>query len=142
MSTVVSNEAVVPLYTASISVRWRDLDAFNHVNNSSYLTFLEEARLQWLQSLKGPWMTDHAMPVMAASQVNYRLPIEWPAQLQVELFCARLGNSSMTIGHRIVDAENGNKLYCDGHVVMVWMDPATGKSVPLPQPIKDAAASV
>jgi acyl-CoA thioester hydrolase len=47
----------------------------------------------------------------------------------------------MTIGHRIVDAENGNKLYCDGHVVMVWMDPATGKSVPLPQPIKDAAAS-
>jgi acyl-CoA thioester hydrolase len=141
MNTVVSNEAIVPLYTASISVRWRDLDAFNHVNNSSYLTFLEEARLQWLQSLKGPWMTDHAMPVMAASQVNYRLPIEWPAQLQVELFCARLGNSSMTIGHRIVDAENGNKLYCDGHVVMVWMDPTTGKSVPLPQPIKDAAAS-
>jgi acyl-CoA thioester hydrolase len=139
--TIVSEEAVVPLHTASISVRWRDLDAFNHVNNSSYFTFLEEARLQWLQSLKGPWMTDHAVPVMAASQVNYRLPIGWPAQLEVELHCVRAGNSSMTIGHRIVDAGDRNKLYCDGHVVMVWMDPATGKSVPLPPPLKDAAAS-
>jgi acyl-CoA thioester hydrolase len=143
--TTVSNdstEAAVPLHTASISVRWRDLDAFNHVNNSSYLTFLEESRLQWLQQLKGDWMSDHAMPVMAASQINYRLPIEWPAQLHVELYCTRLGNSSMTIGHRIVDASDKNKLYCDGHVVMVWMDPATGKSVSLPQPIKDAAASI
>jgi acyl-CoA thioester hydrolase len=135
-----SNQLAVPLYTASISVRWRDLDAFNHVNNSSYLTFLEESRLQWLQQLNGPWMTDHAMPVMAASQVNYRLPIGWPAQLNVELYCTRLGNSSITIGHRIVDAESKDKLYCDGHVVMVWMDPASGKSVPLPQPIKDSAA--
>jgi acyl-CoA thioester hydrolase len=139
MSTV-TNEATVSLYTASISVRWRDLDAFNHVNNSSYLTFLEEARLQWLQSLKGAWMSDHAVPVMAASQINYRLPIGWPAQLKVELFCMRLGNSSMTIGHRIVDAGDENKLYCDGHVVMVWMDPISGKSVPLPQPIKDSAS--
>jgi acyl-CoA thioester hydrolase len=138
--TTVSNEVLVPLHVASISVRWRDLDAFNHVNNSSYLTFLEESRLQWLQRLKGPWMTEHEMPVMVASQINYRLPIEWPAQLKVELYCTRLGNSSMTIGHRMVDAEDNNKLYCDGHVVMVWMDPATGKSVSLPQSIKDAAS--
>jgi acyl-CoA thioester hydrolase len=143
--TIVSNdsgETALPLYTASISVRWRDLDAFNHVNNSSYLTFLEESRLQWLQQLKGSWMSEHAMPVMAASQINYRLPIEWPSQLCVELYCTRMGNSSMTIGHRIVDADDKNKLYCDGHVVMVWMDPATGKSVLLPQPIKDAASLV
>ena len=37
-----------PLFVAQLAVRWRDLDAFNHVNNSSYLTYLEEARLQWL----------------------------------------------------------------------------------------------
>ena len=53
--------AAIPLH-----VRWRDLDAFNHVNNSSYLTFLEEARLQWLRTVPGEWFTEHAMPVMAA----------------------------------------------------------------------------
>ena len=129
-----------PLFVASIGVRWRDLDAFNHVNNSNYLTYLEEARLQWLSHVPGPWFDDHAMPVMAASQVNYRRPIAWPAQLQVQLFCERAGNSSMTLAHRVVDAEHPNQLYCDGHVVMVWMDPASGKPVPLPEAIRAATA--
>jgi acyl-CoA thioester hydrolase len=132
--------APTPLYTAAISVRWRDLDAFNHVNNSTYLTYLEEARVQWLQRLPGSWSDEHAMPVMAASTLNYRLPIEWPGQVHIELYCARLGNSSMTVAHRIVDAADRSKLYCDGHVVMVWMDPASGKSVPLPQALRDAAS--
>ena len=128
-----------PLFTATLPVRWRDLDAFNHVNNSNYLTYLEEARLQWLSHVPGPWFDDHSMPVMAAVQLNYRRPIEWPAQLHVELFCERLGTSSMTIGHRILDAEHSDRLYGDGNVVMVWMDPATGKPVPLPEAIRDAA---
>jgi acyl-CoA thioester hydrolase len=127
-----------PLFVAAIGVRWRDLDAFNHVNNSNYLTYLEEARLQWLSHVPGPWFDEHAMPVMAASQVNYRRPIAWPAQLQVQLFCERMGNSSMTIAHRVIDAERADTLYCDGNVVMVWMDPATGKPVPLPEAIRRA----
>ena len=128
-----------PLYVATLGVRWRDLDAFNHVNNSNYLTYLEESRLQWLSHVPGPWFDEQAMPVMAASEVNYRRPIEWPAQLEVQLFCARLGNSSLTIAHRIVDATDANRLYCDGHVVMVWMNPATGKPVPLPACIRTSA---
>jgi len=128
-----------PLFVAELAARWRDLDAFNHVNNSNYLTYLEEARLQWLSHVPGPWFDDHAMPVMAAAQLNYRRPIEWPARLHVRLYGERLGNTSMTIAHRLVDADDNGVLYCDGHVVMVWMDPASGKPVPLPQAIRDAA---
>lgn len=131
----------IALIEADISVRWRDLDAFNHVNNSNYLTYLEEARLQWLQQLPGEWMNAQAAPVMAASEVNYRRPIAWPAQVQVQLFSQRLGNTSMVIGHRIVDANDRERVYCDGHVVMVWMNPQTGKSVPLPQVVRDSAAA-
>jgi len=142
-STVVVTDAqateatYTPLFVAPIGVRWRDLDAFNHVNNANYLTYLEEARLQWLQHVPG-WFNEHSMPVLAASEVNYRRPIEWPAQLNVQLFCERLGNSSITLAHRIVDASN-DALYSDGKVVLVWMDPATGKPVPLPPSIRDAA---
>lgn len=133
--------APAPLFIAAIDVRWRDLDAFNHVNNSIYLTYLEEARLQWLKHVPGPWFDEHSMPVLAASEINYRRPIEWPAHLRVELYCTRLGNSSMTVAHRIVDADDAQRLYSDGHVVMVWMNPTTGTPVPLPQAIRDAAAS-
>lgn len=125
--------AVIPLH-----VRWRDLDAFNHVNNSSYLTYLEEARLQWLRTVPGEWFSAHAMPVMAAVELHYRKPIEWPAEIDVLLSCERLGNSSMTIGNRIVDRNDHTRVYADGNVVMVWVDPATGASVPLPEAIRNA----
>lgn len=135
--TTASEAPNTPLFVAPIGVRWRDLDAFNHVNNANYLTYLEEARLQWLQHVPG-WFNEHSMPVLAASEVNYRRPIEWPAQLNVQLFCERLGNSSITLAHRIVDA-NDDALYSDGKVVLVWMDPTTGKPVPLPTSIRNAA---
>ena len=125
--------AAIPLH-----VRWRDLDAFNHVNNSSYLTFLEESRLQWLRTVPGEWFTEHAMPVMAAVELRYRKPIEWPAEIDVLLSCERLGNSSMTIGNRIVDRADHDWVYAEGNVVMVWVDPATGASVALPDAIRNA----
>lgn len=129
------------LFTAPIAVRWRDLDAFNHVNNSTFLTYLEEARLQWLKTVPGPWFHAHSMPVLAASELNYRAPIAWPAHVAVELFCERAGTSSLTLGHRIVDDEDRTRLYCDGRVVLVWTDPATGQSVPLPEAIRRACPS-
>ncbi|KRE89619.1 thioesterase [Frateuria sp. Soil773] len=133
--------AAAPLFVAEIDARWRDLDAFNHVNNSNYLTYLEEARLQWLRHVPGPWFDETSMPVLAASSINYRQPIAWPASLHIELRCERLGNSSMTIAHRIVDAGDADHLYSDGHVVMVWMNPATGTAVALPEAIRRAVAA-
>jgi acyl-CoA thioester hydrolase len=127
-----------PLFIASLGVRWRDLDAFNHVNNSNFLTYLEEARLQWLQHVRD-WFSEDAMPVLAASELQYRRPIAWPAALHIELRCTRLGTRSLTISHRIVDATDTSRLYCDGHVVMVWTNPVTGKPVPLPPTIREAA---
>jgi acyl-CoA thioester hydrolase len=126
------------LATIPLHVRWRDLDAFNHVNNSSYLTFLEEARLQWLRTVPGEWFHAHAMPVMAAVELHYRKPIEWPAEVDVQLGCERMGRSSVTIGNRIVDRHDASIVYADGNVVMVWVDPASGASVPLPDAIRKA----
>lgn len=124
------------LMRAPINVRWRDLDAFNHVNNANYLTFLEEARLQWLQSLPGPWVSEDVAPVLAAVQLNYRRPIEWPEQLVVELYGERVGNTSLTVGHRIVAADDGSIVYCDGHAVLVWIDRRSGKAAELPETVR------
>ncbi len=125
----------MPLFTAKISVRWRDLDAFRHVNNASYLTYLEEARLQWMSQIPA-LQYEQATSVMAASVLNYRRPIQWPAEIHVQLYGKHLGQTSLSIGHRLLDASDNGVLYCDGHVVMVWIDPDTGKPAPLPKLIR------
>ncbi|MGH8063073.1 MAG: acyl-CoA thioesterase [Pseudoxanthomonas sp.] len=124
----------------TLGVRWGDMDSFNHVNNAVYLRYLEEARVQWLAGIAGVSLTDRIAPVLAASQVNYRKPIEWPTEIVVELFVEKLGNSSLTMGHRMLASGDSTVLYSDGSVVMVWVDTQTGKSVALPEAVRAACA--
>ncbi|NYZ63923.1 acyl-CoA thioesterase [Luteimonas deserti] len=121
-----------------IELRWRDLDAFNHVNNSNFMTYLEEARIRWFDSLGEPWVTDAIAPLLAAVQMNYRLPIPYPAKIVVELLADRIGSSSVTLGHRIV-SDDGATLFADGHVVMVWIDRGTGRPTALPDQVRSMA---
>jgi len=121
-----------------IAMRWRDLDAFNHANNSTFLTYIEEARLQWFTQVGSGWISERVTPVLAAIQVNYRRQLSWPANLVVELYCERIGNTSVTLAHRIVDGSERSTIYSDGQSVLVWIDTASGKSVALPETIRSA----
>lgn len=123
-----------------VGVRWGDLDAFNHVNNARFLDLVQEARLVWMAALDGEWMSDTFKPVLAATQMNYRRQLGWPADIVVELTVQRLGNSSLTIAHRIVAADDDAAMYADGHVVLVWIDPASGRSLPLPPAVRRACS--
>lgn len=127
-------------FVSPVELRWRDLDAFNHVNNSNYLTYLEEARIRWFSTIGEEWLTDEFAPVLASVLVNYKFPIEYPAQVNVELFAISLGNSSVTIGHRIVGADG--RLHCDGQVVAVWVSRKTGKPITLPEGVRRASETL
>ena len=129
------------LARVSMTVRWGDLDAFNHVNNATFLVYAQEARLAWLAGIDGPWFDESMMPVVAAAQVNFRRQLAWPGRIVVELVTKRAGTSSLTIAHRIVAEDDDDCIYADGEVVMVWIDPASGRSVPLPPAIRAACQS-
>ncbi|MFN3702237.1 acyl-CoA thioesterase [Thermomonas sp.] len=125
------------VFRAPIPLRWSDLDAFNHVNNARYLTFLEQARIEWFETIDEPWMTEEAAPVVASATLNFKRPIEYPANVFVELFTEKLGTSSVVIGHRIVAADG--TLHCDGQVVVVWIGRRDGRPTPLPDCVRRAS---
>lgn len=125
------------VHQVELEVRWRDLDAFDHVNNASYLGYIEEARVRWFKSLSHDWAGETAAPIMAAVAVNYRRPINWPETVRIELIAGRVGGKSLTLEHRITSAADPGVLYCDGHTVLVWVD-RSGQSVPLPDKVRAA----
>ena len=127
-------------FTLDMPVRWRDMDALAHVNNASYLGYVEEARVSWFQSLSADWSGAEAAPIMAAVTMNYRRPIAWPAELIVELHAGRIGTKSLTVGHSVIDAGDEAVVYADGHTVLVWVDRA-GETVPLPAVVREACGA-
>lgn len=63
-------------YETHIQVRWADLDALGHVNNATYLTYLEQARVSYFNDL-GLWDGSiHQLGlIMAKVTLEYRLPV-------------------------------------------------------------------
>jgi acyl-CoA thioester hydrolase len=125
------------LHSCTLDVRWGDLDALGHVNNATFATYVEEARLRWFSVLDGAWKNSDSYPVVVAQTVNYRRAIEWPARIIVEIHATRIGNSSLTLGFRILDGGDGEA--ADGNTVLVWVDASTGRAGQLPDSVRAAA---
>ena len=121
-----------------LEIRWRDLDAYNHVNNASYLTFLEETRIRWFNSLPEPWRGPEWEPLVARIECSFRAAVTYPARLKIALIAARVGNTSLAVAHQITDVSDG-RLYADGMTVIVWVDPRTQRPRPLPDFVRQAA---
>ncbi len=128
------------VYISRIPIRWSDMDAMGHVNNTVYFRYLEQARIEWFATIGEDWVTDTAAPVVASATLHFKRPIEYPADVFVELFTERLGTTSVVIGHRIVAADG--TLHCDGNVVAVWVERRSGKPTPLPPAVRRASERI
>ena len=82
MNTSTHSAAVVA--RVPISVRWGDLDAFDHVNNAAFLVYVQEARIVWLSQLVAQLRDDAKMPVVAAASLNFRRQLGWQPQQSFE----------------------------------------------------------
>ena len=115
----------------TVKVRWSDMDAYRHVNNARYFTYLEAARIHLFEQLTdGGWMDTTTGPVLASVAMNFRLPVEYPATLEVGTVLVKMGRSSFELHHGIY-FQDTETLVGDGKSVVVWMDRATGKATPL-----------
>jgi acyl-CoA thioester hydrolase len=132
-------------YRIALSVRWGDLDAFNHVSNVTFLRYLEECRARWMDSVPSHWQGPNSGPVVASITINYRQAIVWPAASTVSLRPQSPGRSSIKLDHEIRaaaadDDKIADELYADATSTLVWVDKKSGESIPLPPAIRDLAA--
>ena len=111
-----------------IEIRWSDVDAFRHVNNAVYLTYLEEARDEWLESVLGdpdsPWGF-----VVARVAVDFRRELT-QADDAVGATCRldRIGASSVRTREEVLTLDR--TVAAEAEAVLVARDPG-GRSRPL-----------
>jgi acyl-CoA thioester hydrolase len=119
----------MPPHEKRIEIRWRDLDAYNHVNNAVYLTYLEEARDEWLEGALGSEGAAWGY-VLARVAIDFRRELK-QGHDHVVATCAlaRLGNSSVTTREelRTLDGE----LAAEAEAVLVAVDPDSRATRPL-----------
>lgn len=113
----------------TIAIRWRDMDAYGHVNNAVYLTYLEEARDAWVQEMLGT-VTDAWHFVLARVAIDYKQELtQDDERVLVRCSLASVGRASIRTREEIVRRDGSLSAVAES--VIVPRDPATLRSRPL-----------
>jgi acyl-CoA thioester hydrolase len=117
------------IHEKRVEIRWRDVDAYQHVNNAVYATYLEECRDEWLALSLGE-AGDSWDFVLARVAIDFRreLRLEDDAVV-VSCRLERIGSASLTLREEIRMMDG--TLAAESEAVLVARDRATGHSRPL-----------
>jgi acyl-CoA thioester hydrolase len=123
------------VHEKEIEIRWRDLDAYGHVNNAVYLTYLEEVRDEWLErtldSDEAAW--DY---VIARVAVDFRRELtQTDDRVVARCTLQRIGTSSLTTREELLVSED---IAAEAEAVLVARDRSTGRPRPLSEPERAA----
>jgi acyl-CoA thioester hydrolase len=107
------------MFVHTLQVRFRDLDAYNHVNNAVYLTYFEEARIAFIAAIgMRSLFSPERSTVIAHAEVDYRAPAQLGDQLDIEVTVGEVRNTSYELNYRIVRRSDG-RLIATGKTVQV-----------------------
>jgi acyl-CoA thioester hydrolase len=117
-------------FKVEVRVRFRDLDAMNHVNNAVYMTYFEIARLAFWAEIAGEHEARSRGLILAEQSCTYRSPARHNELLDVWLKPTAMRRSSFVYRYKITERASG-RLIATGRSVQVTYDYAAERSVPL-----------
>jgi len=121
----------VLVHTSIQPVRWGDMDALGHVNNTVYFRYMEQARIEWLYALaqEGGGYATGTGPVIVNASCTFLVPIVYPGDVEVRMYLSEAGRSSIG-SHYELDC--AGRRMAEGAAKIVWIGIESGKSVELP----------
>jgi acyl-CoA thioester hydrolase len=125
-----------------IPVRWGDMDAVGHVNNATYFTFCESARIEYFDQVNVGRFTDAVEgPALVQATLNFRRQVTFPAVLDVGVRVPEMRTRSFRMDYAIF-FEATDTLVADGTSVIAWADYRAGRSVEVPANVRDAVEAL
>ncbi|MFD5225622.1 acyl-CoA thioesterase [Microbacterium sp. NPDC058342] len=135
-----------------IQLRWGDLDAFNHVNNTAMLKLLEEARVRafWrpapgetgpATAILDSGLSHGMLTLIARQEIEYLAPVPYQRHpLDIQMWFGKLGGSSIEVCYevRTDPAAEQHSLYARATTVIVLVEAASGRPVRLTPEMREA----
>jgi len=119
-------------HRTTLQVRFRDIDAFKHVNNAVFFSYVEQARIRYLLDVLEPDRPFDRLPlILARVELDFRSPIQFGEDVEVETQVDRIGRSSIAMSHRMT-AGADHRLVGEAQSVLVTYDYAIARPMPVP----------
>ena len=120
------------VYEMSIPIRWGDMDAMNHLNNTTYFRYMETCRIDWVRSTGASMDPQGEGVVIINAFCNFYRQLEYPGDVLVKMYASDPGSSSFETWVTMERADTPGLLNAAGGATTVWVDYKAQKSRPLP----------
>lgn len=120
-------------FKLTVPVRFRDLDALGHVNNSTYFTYMEEARKEFFRQVFSCRKATDFPFILAEISCRFVRPVQMEdLEVGQVLWLSHIGRKSFTFKYRIYRLDDPDWVFAEGESVQVFYDYAAGRTEEIP----------
>ena len=119
-----------------LRVRWGDMDAYGHVNNTLFFQYLESARIAYIEDVCMACLPEMPMVVLADMHCQFQGQLHYPAEIVIKSAVTHLGNSSFDLQAQIWQ---DTRCCATATARMVWFDAHKNRPTRIPA---DVAAAI
>lgn len=119
------------MYITPIQLRFSDIDALGHVNNSVYFTLMDLAKARYFtEAMGGVLDISKAGVVVVNVNCNFMAPAFFGEELAVRTSTVKIGEKSLVLNQEVYNEQSG-QVKCQCQTVMCGFDPKTSTSIPI-----------
>lgn len=123
-------------YEMVIAIRWGDMDAMNHVNNTVYFRYFESLRIEWFRSLQLYTAETRKGPVIINAFCTFVRQLEYPGDVLARHYVGEIGRSTIDTYATLERSDQPGVIYAECGATVVWTDYELQKSMPLPDAVR------
>ena len=125
------------VFEMAMPMRWGDMDAMGHVNNTVYFRYLETARIDWFTSLGFGPNPGGQGPVIVNAFCNFYRQLEYPGDIRVTMFASDPARTTFETWATIERLDEPGVIYASGGATTIWVDFPKQKATDLPDWLRD-----
>ena len=120
------------VHEMTIPIRWGDMDAMNHVNNTIYFRYMEIIRIEWFNAIGCAPDPEGEGPVIVNAFCNFQRQLEYPGDVLAKHYVGEVGRSSFDTYVTLERVDQPARIDAAGGATVVWTNFPQQKSAPLP----------
>ena len=113
-------------------IRWGDMDAMGHLNNASYMRFMETIRIEWFTHIGCDPNPQGQGPVIVNVFCNFYKQLQYPCDVRMKMYVSDAGRSSFESWATFEPVDQPGVIHAAGGATTIWVDFPAQKSAPLP----------
>ena len=125
-------EAKKQIFEMTIPIRWGDMDAMGHVNNTVYFRYMEIVRIEWLHRVGGAPNPGGQGPVIVNAFCNFYKQLEYPGDMLAKHYVSNPGRSSFETWITLERLDQPGVIYAAGGATTIWVDFPNQKAKTMP----------